>query len=59
MNGQGAANGHAAGAAREAVIRVRGLKVGFGERKIHTNACGLLPLVIALQSFALPGSQVP
>src|ERR1700738_3158029 len=35
MNGQGAANGHAADAApREAVIRVRGLKVGFGEKLV-------------------------
>ena len=35
MNGQGAANGHPAGGpSREAVIRVRGLKVGFGEKLV-------------------------
>src|SRR5260370_4915696 len=35
MNGQGAANGHAAGGpSREAVIRVRGLKVGLGEKLV-------------------------
>jgi phospholipid/cholesterol/gamma-HCH transport system ATP-binding protein len=35
MNGQGAANGHAADAApREAIIRVRGLKVGFGDKLV-------------------------